>query len=92
MLFVTLVIGMLAYSISAGMAAGIIVYYVLNLAAYLKTLITKKPVEIDDTEIQFGNTEDHVPNELPDLKKRVLNPIMIAMVLLAVAYFVSMPF
>lgn len=91
MLFITLVIGMLAYSISAGIAAGVIVYYVLNVAAYVKMTVTGKPIEIDDTEIQLSNSEDHVPNELPDLKQRVFNPIMILMVVLAIVYFATMP-
>lgn len=91
MLFITLVIGMLAYSISAGIAAGVIIYYALNFAAYIKMIITGKPIEIDDTEIKLSNTDDHVSNELPDLKKRVLNPIMILMVALAIVYFATMP-
>ncbi len=92
MLFVTLIIGMLAYSISAGIAAGVIVYYVLNLAAYLKAIITHRPAQIDDEAIVFSTHEEHsISNELPDLKKRVLNPVMILMVTLALVYFGTMP-
>lgn len=91
-LFVTLVFGMLSFSISTGIAVGIIVYYLLNSAVLIKHLITKKPIDVNDIEFLESDGVKNVKQESPkDLKKRLLNPVMIVLFILALVYFGTMP-
>lgn len=91
-LFVTLVFGTLAFSISTGIAAGIIVYYLLNAVVLAKNMITGKPIDVNDMEFLESSGVKNVKQESPsDLKKRILNPVMIVLFVLAVVYFATMP-
>lgn len=84
---------MLSYSISTGIAAGVLVYFFINSAALaVSTLKARrgKSFEVNDEEIASANVAPMKSNN-PDFKARVLNPVMITLVALAVAYFATMP-
>lgn len=91
-LFITLIFGMLAFSISTGIAAGIIMYFLLNGAVLIKHMIDKKPISVNDMEFLESSGVKKVDQTAPsDLKKRILNPVMITLFILAIVYFATMP-
>ena len=90
-LFVTLVFGMLGYSVSTGIAAGIIIYYLINITALIITHFNHNFKVLDET-IQMTESKEGAKNKNPDFKLRIINPVMIVMFLLSIAYFVTMPF
>ena len=91
-LFLILTIGMLSYSISTGIAVGIIMHYIMNWVLFIRQLIKKKPSEANDMEIVMSNDVKKVDNHEPtSLKKRLFNPIMIGMFILSITYFATMP-
>ena len=89
-LFVTLVFGMLGFSISTGIAAGIIIYYFLNSVALIITHFKPK-FHVMDESIQMSKTNKKIEDKKPNLKARVLNPVMITLFILAIIYFATMP-
>lgn len=85
---------MLSYSISTGIAAGVLVYYFVNTTALLMSMYKKrvgKAFEVNDEEMPAAENLDTIKSKNPDFKARVLNPVMIVLVLLAVTYFATMP-
>ncbi|WKX02441.1 NCS2 family permease [Candidatus Mycoplasma mahonii] len=80
-LFVTIAFGMLSYSISTGIAAGVVMFYLIDLSGLLITTIKMKrglpSVLHNSSQKEFWD--------------RIKNPIMIAMFALAVVYFATMP-
>ncbi len=89
-LFVTLIFGMLGFSISTGIAAGVIIYYLINLIALIVTHFKPK-FHVMDESIQMTITDKEIRDKRPDYKARVINPVMIILFLLAIAYFGTMP-
>lgn len=86
---------MLSYSISTGLAAGMVVYYALNAIALGAQTFNKKrgkTFEVNDEEIgvEAMNVEQ-VKTKNPDFKARVCNPVAIVVVILAITYFATMP-
>ncbi|RTZ68058.1 MAG: hypothetical protein DSZ21_02705 [Tenericutes bacterium] len=81
---------MLGYSISTGIAAGVIIYYLINLIALIVTHFKPK-FHVMDESIQMTITDKDIRDKRPDYKARVINPVMIILFLLAVAYFGTMP-
>ena len=93
-LLVILVIGMLGYSISTGIAAGLVLYYILNVALYLKLIYLNKrnlKLEMNDLEIAESSNVSKSENTIPNLKNRILNPVMIGLFVMAVIYFATLP-
>lgn len=92
-LFVTLVFGMLGYSISTGIAAGVVLYYLINSVALAATTIQRKRGKefvVNDEEMPTANVKP-IKVQNPEFKARVVNPVMITLFVLAVAYFATMP-
>ena len=89
-LFVTLIFGTLGFSISTGIAAGIIIYYFVNLAALVVSQF-KPDFHVLDETFQMSESGKQVENRNPDFKDRVVNPVMITLLLLSIIYFATMP-
>ena len=81
MLFVTLVLGMLSYSISTGIAAGTVMYTFVNGSLYMVALIKSK----------LGKNPTAAGASLEFLKDRFLNIPVLVMTALALVYFGTMP-
>lgn len=85
---------MLSYSISTGIAAGVLIYFLVNSAALaMSTYKTKvgKSFEVNDDEMPAAEHVKEIKSRNPDFKARVFNPVMISLVALAVVYFATMP-
>lgn len=93
MLFFTILFGILSYSISTGIAAGIIVHFIVNAAVYFLALMRNqnyRNFKIENKSISLAEAKkqkEHIPN----LRQRVFNPLMITLFILAVVYFATMP-
>lgn len=84
---------MLGYSISTGIAAGVVLYYLINSVALAATTIQRKRGKefiVNDEEMPTANVKP-IKVQNPDFKARVVNPVMITLFILAVAYFATMP-
>ena len=81
MLFITMIFGVLSYSISTGIAAGILVYASINLSLYAIALIQQKRGK----EFVIGDLK------IEDFKERALNIPVLVMAALAIVYFGTMP-
>ena len=91
-LFLILTIGMLSYSISTGIAVGIIMHYIMNWVLFIRQHIKKKESSTNDMEIVMSTDVKEVKNHGPtSLKKRLFNPVMIGMFILSITYFATMP-
>ena len=87
-LFISLIIGTLSFSISTGIAAAMILYFFLNASqlVYLSIKNAKGKVTDEDEE---GN-KINIKSEIKRIKSEVLNPMTIGMTLIALTYFISM--
>jgi len=81
---------MLGFSISTGIAAGVIVYYLINLVALIVTHF-KPGFKVMDETIEHSGKVGESKNTNPDFKSRVFNPVMFILFSLAVVYFFTMP-
>ncbi|CAM9108995.1 NCS2 family permease [Mycoplasma marinum] len=91
-LFITLVITMLSYSITAGIAAGVTIFVILNFFAGLKQYINEKrgkPQFIvgDETEIVSSGIKEKNEIEQNTLYWERLNIPMLIMFVMALTYF-----
>lgn len=81
MLFITILFGVLAYSISTGIAAGVLVYAMINISLYVIALIQEKRGK----EFVVGDLK------ISELKERAINIPVLVIAALAIVYFGTMP-
>ena len=67
-LVITVLFGVLGYSIAAGMASGIIVFYTLNLFGFVKEAITNRGSSIENESIK--PTDDVDGGDTPNFKRQ----------------------